>query len=214
MTASGYIYEKNNFISLVDTSAAPEIYHKMMEFIKNCKLSYAMLEAPVIYCEVVEEIWASAVCDKAMGTISFTLKNSSYIVNANLMNTCLKIPDYNSTASPTDDEIRSMLRSMNYNLDSSNLCQIKRKGLRREWSFLCDDFIKAFSGKISNFDAITTTMLELLYCLLNDKYYNFGELVIAEISAKLGSKENRQKNIYYARFIMLMTNKIADELVI
>ena len=47
---SGFIYEKNNFASFVDTKAVEEKeYHRMMEFIKSSQLSYAMLEAPTIY---------------------------------------------------------------------------------------------------------------------------------------------------------------------
>ena len=43
---SGFIYEKNNFASFVDTKAVEEKeYHKMMEFIKSSQLSYAMTEA-------------------------------------------------------------------------------------------------------------------------------------------------------------------------
>ncbi|KAL8157573.1 hypothetical protein AgCh_002327 [Apium graveolens] len=51
MSQSGFVYEKNNFVALVEKNEAHTDYHKMMDFIKNCKLSYAMLEAPTIYCE-------------------------------------------------------------------------------------------------------------------------------------------------------------------
>ena len=74
MSQSGFIYEKNNFIALVEKNEAHSDYHKMMDFIKNCKLSYAMLEAPTIYCEVVEEIWTTAEFNSIDMTISFTLK--------------------------------------------------------------------------------------------------------------------------------------------
>ena len=85
---------------------------------------------------------------------------------------------------PTNTEIVAMLNFINYSLSTENLGKIVRKGLVKEWSYLCDAFIKCFSGKISNFDAITHSMLVRLYMLLNDKYFDFGTLVLYEIGAK------------------------------
>lgn len=98
---------------------------------------------------------------------------------------------------------------MGYSLETDNLGRNKRKGLRKEWSFFCDSLIKVFSGKITTFDAITNSMLVMLF-----QYFNFGELVLFEIAAKLGTPANRSKNIYYARFVMLFCNHVNNELVI
>ena len=75
MSQTGFIYEKNNFTALVNKGIQQSRdYHKMMDFVKNCKLNYAMLESPTIYCEVVEEIWTTAVYNSTDKTITFTLK--------------------------------------------------------------------------------------------------------------------------------------------
>ena len=71
MSQTGFVYEKNNFVALVDKTGAHEDYHTMMDFIRSCKLSYAMLESPTIYCEVVEEVWTTAVFDQINMTIFF-----------------------------------------------------------------------------------------------------------------------------------------------
>ena len=96
-----------------------------------------------------------------------------------------------------------MFNSLGYSLNSSSLGSVRRKGLRKEWSFLTDAFIKVFSGKISNFDDITYALVNMLYMLLSDSYHNFSNYVLSEIGSKLGNIANRPKNIYYARFIML-----------
>ena len=58
---TGFIYEKNNFASFVNTEAVEEKeFHKMMNFIKASQLSHAILSTPTIYHEVVEEIWTTA----------------------------------------------------------------------------------------------------------------------------------------------------------
>ena len=54
---TGFIYEKNNFVSFVDKAAVEEKQlHKMMDFIKASQLSHAILSTPTIYHEVVEEL--------------------------------------------------------------------------------------------------------------------------------------------------------------
>ena len=201
-------------MAYVDVASAPTDFHKMMEFIKNCKLSYSMLEAPTLYCEVVEEIWTSATFDSKNETISFYLKNNEYVVNVDVMTACFEIPENNYDSSPTYAEIVSIFTAINYAKETDNLGQIVRKGMRKEWSFLCYAFIKVFSGKISNFYAITSTLLIMLYMMLNDKYFNFGSLLLNEMGYKLGTRENRPNNIYYARFFMLLANHVSKDLVI
>ncbi|KAL8156757.1 hypothetical protein AgCh_001747 [Apium graveolens] len=133
MSQSDFVYEKNNFVALVEKNEAHSDYHKMMDFIKKCKLSYAMLEAPTIYCE-----------------------------------SCFKLPENNAMTPHTDNDVSAMLDFIGYSFDSTSLGSIRRKGLRKEWSFLGDAFIKVFYGKISNFDAITSSLVNMLYMLVSD----------------------------------------------
>ena len=100
---------------------------------------------------------------------------------------------------------------MNYALPTSALGKIVRKGLRREWSNFCDAFIKAFSGKISNFDVITSQILQMLYMFLTNEYFNFGGLMIQEIREKLSDRTDRPKDMYYVRFLMMLANHVDDK---
>ena len=128
------------------------------------------------------------------------------------MQACFKLPENNTMNPHTDTDVVNMLNSIGYFLDTSSLGNIKRKGLRKEWSFLSDAFIKVFSGKIGNIDAITTALVNMLYMLLSDKYFNFSNCVMIEIGTKLGDKAKINKNIYYARFIMLLANHVSEKL--
>ena len=95
MSQTGFIYEKNNFVALVEKEGAHEDYHKMMDFIKKCKLGYAMLEAPIIYCEVVEEIWTTAVFNQTDLTITIDLKVKAIVLILMMCKhvlNCLKTP--------------------------------------------------------------------------------------------------------------------------
>ena len=86
--------------------------------------------------------------------------------------------------------------------------------MRKEWSLLCGSFIKVFSGKVFNYDAFTMSMQTIFHMLLTDDYFNIGELVLYEIVAKLGPHEGRPKNIYFARFLMIIANHLIKNLAI
>ena len=107
-----------------------------------------------------------------------------------------------------------MLNKINYDVPDANLGKIVRKNLRKEWSYLFDSLIKVFSGKISNFDDITSVIQEIAYGILYNHFYNIGETIIIEIGTNLVNIEYRSKNIYYVRFIMLIANHVAPNLVL
>ncbi|KAK1383708.1 hypothetical protein POM88_021443 [Heracleum sosnowskyi] len=209
MSAGGFIYEKNNSIPFVVKEGPNSIFFKMMDFMKNCKLSYAMFHSTPLYNEIIEEIWTSCEYSGTNCTLQFTIQGKEYIVNSDVLQACLHIPENNCDALPTITEMVNLLNSINYSLPTDNLGRIIRRGLVREYSYLADAFIKVFSGKISNFDALTNSMLILFTMLLTDRYYNFSTQLMYEIGAKLGDKANRKKNIYYARFLMMLANHVS-----
>ena len=78
-SATGFIYEQNNHVAYVDKEGKKtEAFHTIMDFIKECKFSYAMLHAPTIYCEIVEQMWTSARYDSASKTLSIVINDVSY----------------------------------------------------------------------------------------------------------------------------------------
>ena len=187
---TGFIYEQNNHVAYVDKDGKnAEAVHTMMDFIKECKFSYAMLHAPTIFCEIVEQMWTSARYDPTSKTLSVIINGVSFNIDGETVRVALNLPRNSTDRLPNDSEIVSMLRNMHYNGDLSNLGQILRRHMRKEWSFLCDSFIKVFSGKVSNYDAFTMSMQTLFHMLLTDDYFNVGNLVLYEISAKLGPHE-------------------------
>ncbi|KAK1379096.1 hypothetical protein POM88_025840 [Heracleum sosnowskyi] len=77
MSAGGFIYEKNNSIPFVVKESPNKIFHKMMDFLVNCKLSYAMFHSTPLYNEIIEEIWTSCEYSGTNCTLQFTIQGSS-----------------------------------------------------------------------------------------------------------------------------------------
>ena len=171
-----------------------------------------MNEAPILFCEVIEEVLTTAVYSAEDKVIIFNLKGNLYSINGDVLNSCLNLPANTHVKSPTEPKIRIMLNKINYVVLDANLGKIVMKNLGKKWSFFFDSLIKVFSGEITNFDYITSVIQEIAYDILYNHFYNLGETILNKIGAKLGNIESRNKNIYYARFIMLTANHVAPTL--
>ena len=55
---------------------------------------------------------------------------------------------------------------------------------------------------------------EIAYSILYNHFYNHGETILNEIGFKLDNTKSRPKNIYYARFIMLIANHVTPTMII
>ena len=122
-------------------------------------MGYCLHEALTIQCELLEEFWTSGEYKESANEISFICKGKPYTLSTSILNDALRLPQSNCSAMASDEEARQMLSDLNYDVTSSsvNLGKVARRYLRREWSYFFDSIIKVFSGKVSNFDAITTS---------------------------------------------------------
>ena len=74
---------------------------------------YAMTEAHVLMCEVIEEVWTTTAYNSIDKVLSFNIKGNYYSVNGDILSTCLNFPANTHVASPTENEIRTMLVEIN-----------------------------------------------------------------------------------------------------
>ena len=131
-SSSGFIYELNNFTALFEhTVDAPHEFHNLMRFLGQCKLVYAITEAHVLLCEVIEEVWIQQQFTTTLTRYSLIdLKGNSYSINVDILSTCLNLPADTHIAFPTENEISTMLGEINYAEPEANLGKIVRKNLR------------------------------------------------------------------------------------
>ena len=122
-----FIYEKNNFVAFTDTTQVPVEFHHLMNFIKNCKLSHAMLASPALYCEVIEAYWTSARYDAGSKTLTYTYNYVDFSITGKDIRVALKLPEDTTDKEPTHSDIVDMLESINYVGETSNLGKIYRK---------------------------------------------------------------------------------------
>ena len=90
-SSSGFVYELNNFTACVNIAEAPEEFHNLMKFLGQRKLVYAMIEAPVLICEVIEKVWTTTTYNTTDKVLTFNLKGNSYSINVDILITCLHL---------------------------------------------------------------------------------------------------------------------------
>ena len=164
----------------------------------------------------MEEFWTSAEFKEDANEISLICKGKSFNLSTSILGNALRLPENNFSSLASDEEVRQMLNDINYVVTRSsvNSGEVARRHLRREWSYFFDSIIKVFSGKVSNFDAITTSMQLIAYSILYDKYFDLSNLILIKIGLKLGNKESRANKIYFARFIMITINHLVGEVIL
>uniref|UniRef100_A0A165A9X8 Uncharacterized protein n=1 Tax=Daucus carota subsp. sativus TaxID=79200 RepID=A0A165A9X8_DAUCS len=101
-----------------------------------------------------------------------------------------------------------MMIDLGYYESLDKLGQLKRPGLRKEWSFFFDCITRAFQKKSTNWDAIPMDMLQIGYSLIYSTAFDFGRLVLRNIGERM--HENRQV-IYFSRFCQLLFNATVGE---
>ena len=122
-----------------------------MRFLGQCNLSYAVTEALILLCEVIEEVWTNVVYKSKDKAITFNLKGNQYSINGDVLRSYLHLPSNTHAKSPTETEIRLILNEINYVAPDANLGKIVKKNLRKELSYFLDSLIKVFSWKDKNF---------------------------------------------------------------
>ena len=89
-------------MACVNLAEAPQEFHNLTNFLGQCKLVYAMTEAPVLLCKVIEEVWTTTVYSLTDKVLTFNLKGNSYSVNGDVLSTELKLPANTHTSSPNE----------------------------------------------------------------------------------------------------------------
>ena len=134
----------------------------------------------------------------------FSYEGEEYFVTPATVRTAFNLPELDTAYITNGDaNLRTMMTDLGYSESLEKLGQLKRPGLRREWSFFFDCITRAFQKKSTNWDAIPMDMLQIGYSLIYSTNFDFGRLVLRNIGERM--HENRQV-IYFSRFCQLLFN--------
>ncbi|KAL8088154.1 hypothetical protein AgCh_038070 [Apium graveolens] len=103
--------------------------------------------------------------------INCTIKGQQVEILEDDVNKALGIPTDKLVEAPTQDELCEFMEFINYS-ERINLVNMNKKYLRREWSFLFDSVIKAFTCRKSGFDNISSVVQKLVYSMALNKHIN------------------------------------------
>ena len=74
---------------------------------------YAMTEAPMLICEVIEEVWTTATYNTTDKVLTFNMKYNSYSINVDIFSTFLHLPaDIHTLLPPMKQKLEQCLERL------------------------------------------------------------------------------------------------------
>ncbi|KAL8155708.1 hypothetical protein AgCh_000928 [Apium graveolens] len=141
------------------------------------------------------------------------LLSESYLAEFNDqdVNRALGLPTENLVEVPTPDELTEFMNFINYG-GRINLSSLNRTNLRKEWSFIFDSVVRAFTCRKTGYDNISSVVQKLVYSNAHNRHRNVGQLILEELETRLVMPLTaRGKEIFFPKFIMsTLNNKVAD----
>ena len=214
------IPETTNMLALPIGTDAPPNYADFLNLMGNSYLKTALFKKPIMYIDVLEAFWNTAIIEDMVaedGTtnqvVSCTIKTVSIRFNAADVNSALDLPNEGLVDPPTDDEIRSFLTFIKYD-DKVDLARLNKKHLRKEWGFFFDTIIRVFTCRKTGWDQIPSVAQKIVYSLAYDQKLDVGKLILRELSTRLTEPISRRGNeIFLPRFIQSILNSKNSELI-
>ena len=210
MLINDYEFVTNNFAAILDKPSAPEAFHAVQDFLRTSSIGYALVQPETISPTAVIAIWSTAEVEEE--AIKFKYADKEYVITSEVIRQALRLPEVNSYAPVyPDEEIKTFIKTLGYNGDTSKLGKLIRAKLRKEWNFYFDCIIKCFTNKSSNFDALTQTAQQIGYCLYKNTDFDYASLIFEYISMRLNDK---RQVIYFSRFLYLIFVHLIPDAVI
>ena len=210
MIINDYEFVTNNFAAILDKPSAPEAFHAVQDFLRTSSIGYALVQPETISPTAVIAIWSTAEVEKE--AIKFKYADKEYVITSEVIRKALRLPEVNSYAPVyPDEEIRTFIKTLGYNGDTSKLGKLVRAKLKKEWNFYFDCIAKCFTNKSSNFDALTQTAQQIGYCLYKHTDFDYASLIFEYISMRLNDK---RQVIYFSRFLYLIFVHLIPDAVI
>ncbi|KAL1804880.1 hypothetical protein ACET3Z_027948 [Daucus carota] len=211
-THAGVDFVPNNYTAILDTTEAPRDFHPFQRFLAQSALATALTAPARLSRSQIINFWRTGHYDNG-GTngspsIIFSYEGEEYAVTPGTVRQALNLPEHSTYITNGDANLRAMMTDLGYYDSLDKLGQLKRPGLRKEWSFFFDCITRAFQKKSTNWDAIPMDMLQIGYSLIYSTNFDYGRLVIRNIGERM--HENRQV-VYFSRFCQLLFNASVGE---
>ncbi|KAL1826576.1 hypothetical protein ACET3Z_004988 [Daucus carota] len=212
-THAGVDFVPNNYTAILDTAEAPRDYHPMQQFLAQSAIATALTAPARLSGSQIISFWRTGKYDNGgengSPSIVFSFEGEEYFVTPATVRSAFNLSERDTVyVTNGDANLRTMMTDLGYYDSLDKLGQLKRPGLRKEWSFFFDCITRAFQKKSTNWDAIPMDMLQIGYSLIYSTNFDYGRLVIRNIGERMN--ENRQV-VYFSRFCQLLFNASVGE---
>ncbi|KAL8116495.1 hypothetical protein AgCh_022855 [Apium graveolens] len=151
-----------NYITFTDANQAPDSFKSFVKFLSETYFPGALTSNPVLYLDILSDFWNTAVVRTVVHenqaiflVVNCSIQRQGVEFHESDVNKALEIPTDNLVEVPTQEELDEFMDFINYS-ERINLASLKKKNLRKEWSFLYDFIVRAFTCRKTGYDNISS----------------------------------------------------------
>ncbi|XP_074359054.1 uncharacterized protein LOC141698283 [Apium graveolens] len=116
--------------------------------------------------------------------VTCSIGGQSVEFNEQDVNAALGFLTVNLVDVPTQDELAEFMDFINYG-GRINLASLNRTNLRKEWSFVFDSIVRAFTCRKTGYDNISSVVQKLVFSIAYNGHLNVGLLILEEHATRI-----------------------------
>ncbi|MGI4673527.1 hypothetical protein ACR2XN_29110, partial [Klebsiella pneumoniae] len=78
----------------------------------------------------------------------------------------------------SDSQLFELVTKLGYNGEAKRFGNLARTKLKREWNFFFDSISRCFLNKTSNFYALPSGSLKIVYSLIHSTVFDYGAFIL------------------------------------
>ena len=141
-TYAGVEFVPNNHAAILDTTDVPRDYHPIQQFLAQSALATALTAPARLSGSQIITFWRTGHYDNGgeagSPSIVFEYDGAEYAVTPATVRAAFNLPENAAYITNGDANLRTMMTDLGYYESLDKLGQLKRPGLRMEWSFFFD----------------------------------------------------------------------------
>ncbi|GJS20877.1 hypothetical protein Tco_0449509 [Tanacetum coccineum] len=156
-------------------------FHKIVDFLTNSSVHYALTVSPTIYASYIEQFWNTTNSQTVndVKQIHATIDGKTIVISESSVRSDLHFNDEDGITCLTNTTIFENLALMGYESDSEKLT-FQKALFSPQWKYLIHTILHCLSSKSTSWNEFSTNIASAVICLATGQKFNFSKLIFDE----------------------------------
>ncbi|GJV83456.1 hypothetical protein Tco_1523354 [Tanacetum coccineum] len=195
----------HNMVAFLDKPTESDGFKKIMDFLNEHSIKYALTVNPTIYTSCIEQLWTTAKVKTVNGEVQIQalVDKKKVIITETSIRSDLQLEDAEGTECLPNATIFEQLTLMGYENLTQKLTFYKAF-FSPQWKFLIHTILQCLSAKTTAWNEFSSTMASAVICLATNQKFNFSKYIFDNMVKNL---EGGVKFLMYPRFVQVFLDK-------